>query len=205
MTPWRIDWDLPTRERLALAHRVIETLEHHPSVDRAELFGSLASTEPDGHPADKLSDIDIRVTLSHGTDRDFFEGLEPALAPVGKSILYSIFVSDTAYTRSLMFEKYSPFWHVDLVCRAPLHVPGADVLKETRSERGFGAWLSAAKRFARAGDFLGYFLELAPYAESRHHQPAVLFRDLLHQWHLQTGDDLRRDIGERVVSKLFPT
>src|SRR5437763_1302778 len=163
---WAIDWERPAGDRIDLAHRVLDALHHHPDVEHAELFGSLASHEPDGYPADELSDIDVRVTVSRGSDRDFFEAVEPILARVGKPLLKNAFVSDGAYTRCVMFETYSPFWHVDVVCHAPVHLPGADVLEAIRPARAFGAWLSAAKRFARAGEFLGYFLEAAPYVEA---------------------------------------
>ncbi|HEX7167343.1 MAG TPA: hypothetical protein VF230_10225 [Acidimicrobiales bacterium] len=201
---WSIDWNRDPRDRRRLAERVLAQLLQHEHVASADLFGSLASPEPDGYPADALSAIDIGVTLRSGTDRDLVEALEPMLAELGHVLLYNIVVSDGSFTGSYVFEGYSPFWHVDVVCRAPRHVPGEDLLDRHRSERAFGAWLSAAKRFARAGEFLGYFLALAPDADAAaHHQPARLFGALLEQWHRESHDDLRLEIGRSVVAHLF--
>ncbi|MEA2922766.1 MAG: hypothetical protein QOF07_2731 [Bradyrhizobium sp.] len=80
-----------------------------PTSGMPKLFGSHTSAEPDGHPADELSDIDIRVTVNGGADREFFEGVDPILAHPGKALLSNVFVSDRSYTRSLMFATYSPF------------------------------------------------------------------------------------------------
>ena len=74
---WAIDWERPASDRVDLAHRVLDALHHHPDVEQAELFGSLASLEPDGYPTDELSDIDVRVTVNRGSDRDFFDAVEP--------------------------------------------------------------------------------------------------------------------------------
>jgi hypothetical protein len=83
-------------------------------------------------------------------------------------------------------------------------VPGSDLLDATRHERAFGAWLSAAKKFVRANEFLGYFLELMPIAAgpSPRYEPTHYFRDLLEGWYRDSNDSIRLDIGQEVLNHI---
>lgn len=202
---WTIDWERPATDRRQLAELVRARLESLELVASTALFGSLASSEPDGFPADSLSDIDIRVALGDGTDRAFFDTLPTVLSDIGRTALYNMFVSPDGYIASFMFDTYSPFWHVDVVISAPHHEPGEDLLIAAHYERAFGSWISATKRFVRANEFLGYFLELMPEVEpSTRYQPRLLFEQLLTQWHRLSRDSMRRDIGRQVLDGVLP-
>lgn len=200
---WAIDWSRGARDRRDLADRVQATLQAHEWVDSIQLFGSLASREPDGYPADLLSDIDIRVVLSQGSDRQFFEALPQLLGEVAPVLLKNAFVTEVAYIAGYMFESYSPFWHVDVVCCGPSHLPGADLLEANRHARAFGSWVSAVKRFVKANEFLDYFLELVPDEVSDvQYAPKRYFEGLLENWYQHSNDPVRLGIGREILDHI---
>ena len=103
-----------------------------------------------------------------------------------------------------MIEGYSPFWSVDLVCRASARESCADLLEGSTSLRAFGSWLSALKKSLRADTFLGFFTDLVPGTSADVlHRPHELFSTLLDEWMARFDDRLRYMIGRDVLQHLY--
>jgi predicted nucleotidyltransferase len=140
--------------RRELATRIVETLVAHPSVQSAELFGSLS----DG-AADQYSDIDIQVVL-RGDPAVFaaqVAELMETVAPVREHLrevipLWSI--------DQFWFVNYPLFWSVDLRY-ASNEFRGMSELVFTSPPHGFKLWLLAAKRTMRARDTLAMVANVA--------------------------------------------
>lgn len=202
---WRIDWTRPPSDRRELAERIRAVLLDDPRVETADLFGSLASSEPDGFPADAMSDIDIGVHVRNATDRAFYEDLEGILVAGGsRPLAKNLFVGSQGIVANFMFEGYSPFWSVDIVCRASERESCDDLLAESTPFRAFGSWLSALKQSVRADAFLGYFTELVPGTSvDVLHRPHELFSTLLDEWMSRYNDPLRYAIGRDVLQHVY--
>ena len=203
---WRIDWHRPPSDRNELAERLCGTLLRDERIDTAVVFGSLASGEPDGYPADDLSDIDIAVDVGGATDRAVYDDLEAILTAGGlRPLAKNIFTGSQGITGTFMFEGYSPFWSVDIVCRAAEREHGDDVLEGTTGLRAFGSWLSAVKKSVRADAFLGYFTALVPGTSvDALHRPQELFSTLLDEWMSRHADPRRYAIGRDVLQHVYP-
>lgn len=202
---WRIDWTRPPTDRHDLADQISSLLLQDRRVDTAELFGSLTSSEPDGFPADELSDIDIHVNVRTGTDRALYDALEGILVAGGlRPLAKNLFVGSQGIVANFMFEGYSPFWSVDIVCRASARESCADLLEEGIAVRAFGSWLSAVKKSIRADTFLGFFTDLVPgTAVDSLHRPHELFSTLLAEWMARYNDPLRYEIGREVLQHVY--
>ena len=118
MSPsWRIDWSRPPSDRVELAEHIRAVLRQDARVETVHLFGSLASSELDGFPADAMSDIDLGVDVKNATDRELYDDLEGILAAGGlRPLAKNIFSGPQGITGTYMFDGYSPFWSVDIVC-----------------------------------------------------------------------------------------
>ena len=202
---WQIDWNRPPSDRQALAGQIVALLLQDARVETVDIFGSLASTEPDGYPADPFSDIDLRIAVKEVTDRAFYQGLEGILAAGGlRPLAKNMFVGSQGVTGTYLFEGYSPFWSADIVCRASARESCADLLEATTSIRAFGSWLSALKKSVRADAFLGYFTDLvADTSVEALHRPHELFSTLLDEWMSRCDDPLRYAIGRDVLRHVY--
>ena len=202
---WRIDWTRPPTDRRNLASQICALLLQDHRVDTAELFGSLTSSEPDGFPADELSDIDIHVDVRSGTDRALYDSLEGILLAGGlRPLAKNLFVGSQGIVANFMFEGYSPFWSVDIVCRASARESCADLLEESIPVRAFGSWLSAVKKSLRADTFLGFFTDLvAGTSVNALHRPHELFSTLLDEWMSRYNDPVRYEIGREVLEHVY--
>jgi predicted nucleotidyltransferase len=202
---WRIDWDRPPSDRHDLAEQIRTLLLQDARVETADLFGSLASSEPDGFPADAMSDIDIDVDVRNATDRALYDDLEGILAAGGlRPLAKNIFVGPQGIVGNFMFEGYSPFWSVDVVCRASARESCIDLLEESTPLRAFGSWLSALKKSVRADAFLGYFTDLVPGTSvDVLHRPHELFSTLLDEWMSRYNDPRRYAIGRDVLQHVY--
>lgn len=202
---WRIDWSRPPSDRLDLADQIRALLLQDARVEAADLFGSLTSSEPDGFPADAMSDIDIGVRVRDATDRALYEDLEELLTAGGlRPLAKNLFVGSQGIVGNYMFEGYSPFWSVDIVCRASAREDCADLLEATTSLRAFGSWLSALKKSVRADAFLGFFTDLVPGTSvDLLHRPQELFSTLLDEWMSRHDDPLRYGIGRDALQHVY--
>ena len=202
---WRIDWTRPLTDRRDLADKICSLLLQDGRVETSELFGSLTSSEPDGFPADELSDIDIHVSVRSGTDRALYESLEEILiAGRLRPLAKNLFVGSQGIVANFMFEGYSPFWSVDIVCRASVRESCADLLEGSIPVRAFGSWLSAVKKSIRADTFLGFFTDIVPDTSvDVLHRPHELFSTLLDEWMSRYNDPLRYEIGREVLQHVY--
>jgi predicted nucleotidyltransferase len=202
---WRIDWTRPPTDRRDLADKICALLQQERRVEAAELFGSLTSSEPDGFPADEMSDIDIHVDVQGATDRAFYDSLEGILVAGGlRPLAKNLFAGSQGIVANFMFEGYSPFWSVDIVCRASARESCADLLHGSVPVRAFGSWLSAVKKSVRADMFLGFFTDLVPGTSvGILHRPHELFSTLLDEWMSLYNDPLRYEIGREVLQHLY--
>ena len=202
---WRIDWTRPPTDRRDLADGIRALLLQDRRVETAELFGSLTSSEPDGFPADEMSDIDIHVDVRSATDRALYDSLEGILVAGGlRPLAKNLFVGSQGIVGNFMFEGYSPFWSADIVCRAAARESCADLLEGSIPLRAFGSWLSAVKKSVRADTFLGFFTDLVPGTSvDVLHRPHELFSTLLDEWMSRYNDSLRYGIGREVLQHVY--
>ena len=202
---WAIDWNRPPSDRPELAEHLRSLLLQDARVAAADLFGSLTSPEPDGFPADAMSDIDIGAEVRNATDRAVYEDLEGMLFAGGlRPLAKNTFVGSQGIVGSFMFEGYSPFWSVDIVCRSPARAACDDLLEGSVGVRAFGSWLSAVKKSVRADAFLGYFTDLVPGTSvDALHRPLELFSTLLDEWMRRHRDPLRYGIGRDVLRHVY--
>jgi predicted nucleotidyltransferase len=134
-----------TRRRHELATRIVETLAVHPSVQRAELFGSLASGL-----ADQYSDIDIQVVL-RGDLAAFAAQVAELVGTVAPVREHLREVIPRWSVDQFWFVNYPLFWSVD-IRYASDEFRGTSELSFTSPSHGFKLWLLAAKRTLRARD-----------------------------------------------------
>jgi hypothetical protein len=152
-----------------------------------------------------MSDIDLGVDVKNATDRELYDDLQGMLAAGGlRPLATNIFVGPQGITGAFMFDGYSPFWSVDIVCRSSDRASGADLLEGSTYLRSFGSWLSALKKSVRADAFLGFFTDLVLGTSVEVlHRPHELFSTLLDEWMSRYNDALRYAIGRDVVQHVY--
>jgi hypothetical protein len=124
--------------RSALAERVMAAPRAGPRVASVGMFGSLASGEEDGYPADRCSDIDVEGRVRGVSDRDFFLAVPALVGKTGAILMRGASVEPDRYVAHLWFAGYPLFWHVDIACLSSEHMEGDDLVEATRLERELG-------------------------------------------------------------------
>jgi hypothetical protein len=147
-------WDFDPARRAALADRVLTALRADRHVIAAALFGSLASREPDGYPADRYSDIDIGVQVQGMPARTFFRALPTVVAPVGAVLLWDADVEADRYIAHVWFVGYPLCWAVDIACLSPEPTDLTAAGELSAWPPGFGLWVLTLKRLLRVQDAL---------------------------------------------------
>ena len=136
--------DVARRDQLA--SRIIALLRDDPRIADAQLYGSLAKGR-----ADRYSDIDIVVHARSIADRDLAEALPNVLQPLGTRLVDGWglgFLPDT-YIRTLYFDDYPLFWHVDIGCLSEIHVDGSDIKAAYHWPQIFKIWIDVVKDLLR--------------------------------------------------------
>lgn len=138
--------------RQQLADAISVRLEADPRVMNVRPFGSLGRGT-----GDVYSDIDLRVELIGTTDRAFAEALPTLLEPEGPLLIagWALAQLPERYGRTLYFEDYPLFWHVDIACESDLHEDGSDLLEHYYPEQIFKIWLEVLAEMLRGQDRTG--------------------------------------------------
>ncbi len=133
---------MTTDDRLAIADRLIQTFQDHPSVHHAFLRGSLAH-----NTADQYSDIDICVDVSGHDNGQFLLAIPDLLASSFPILFYDwspSLLPDT-YIISLYLDGLPIFWNVDIQSFAKPHVPSVTHIECNQVDHFLKLWILNAK------------------------------------------------------------
>jgi predicted nucleotidyltransferase len=117
--------DADVGQRHELARRVEEILCKDKRVVDVTPIGSRVNGR-----ADQYSDIDFTVHVSTISDRGFAEELPRVLEPAGPLLVeaWALGFLPGTFIRTLYFEDYPLFWHVDVSCHSQVHADGNDIM-----------------------------------------------------------------------------
>ncbi len=120
---------------------------------KAEYYGSLAEGT-----ADRYSDIDIHLNLTEVSDRAFAEILPDILRPVGPPLIdgWGFGALPDLYIRTLFFDSYPLFWHVDIACESEHHIDGSDLQGTYHWPQIFKIWIDVLSNLLRGQDTTAY-------------------------------------------------
>jgi hypothetical protein len=143
--------------RAVLAAAVRELLVRSPHVVDVRPYGSLKA---DGAQSDQYSDIDLVVDLEGISDRAFAEYVPSLLRSLGRPLIagWGLEMLPDTYVRTLYLENYPLFWHLDIGCLSPVHVPGTDVAQSYHWAQVFKMWIAAVKQLLRGREDGSAFL-----------------------------------------------
>jgi hypothetical protein len=146
-------------QQKALSSQATAVLGGHPAVRTVTPFGSLASVEADGYPADEYSDVDLRVDVAGVSDRVFLlDELPGLIRQCGEVAATAWVILPGRYGVQYWFDDRSPFCGLDIACHSDVHEDGSDVREATRWTRPFADWLLVAKRLLRLSDLATEFV-----------------------------------------------
>jgi hypothetical protein len=149
--------------RAALAELITDRLAMSPYVVEVQPFGSLA-----GEESDQYSDIDLVVIVDGVSDRSFAEGLPDLLRPIGSQLIagWGLDRLPETYVRTIYFEDYPLFWHVDLGCVSTTHDPGDDLARDYHWPQVFKMWIAAVKQYVRGrADGAAFLRHISKWAD----------------------------------------
>ncbi|MEM7032505.1 MAG: nucleotidyltransferase domain-containing protein [Chloroflexota bacterium] len=139
--------NLHYRDTLALD--IISHLQRDERVISVRLQGSLANGT-----ADRYSDIDLCVQLRDVSDRAFAEILPDLIRPVGKPFIegWGVGFLPDLYIRTVYFDAYPLFWHVDIACESNIHIDGHDLRNTYHWPQIFKIWIDVVSDWLRGKD-----------------------------------------------------
>lgn len=152
--------ELDKREQLV--EKVLARLASDKRVEKVELIGSLAKGNGDCY-----SDMDVAAHVSGISDRDFAELVPDLLRPIGPTLVegWGLGFLPETFIRTLYFEHYPLFWHIDVSCLSGRHSDGNDILESYHWPQIFKIWLSVVKEYLRGQDQIEYLTSLMSWAD----------------------------------------